>query len=62
MAVDWCCMKTRGSSFIFGLDNYLKSQHSRLKDVFDTFDRDQRGTLDKVEVAALVRAPGRVCG
>ena len=47
---------SREQRFIFGLDNYLKSQHSRLKDVFDTFDRDQRGTLDKVEVAALVRA------
>jgi len=42
--------------FVTGLDNFLKAQHSRLKDVFDTFDVNRTGTLDKSEAAAFIRA------
>jgi len=41
--------------FIQGLDTYLKSQQARLKDVFDSFDRDHRGSLDRNDVAAMLR-------
>ena len=36
--------RAREQRFILGgLDRYLKDQHARLKDVFDTFDRDKSG-------------------
>jgi Ca2+-binding EF-hand superfamily protein len=48
--------RTQEQRFIQGLDTYLKSQQSRLKDVFDTFDRDRGGSLNRNEVAAMLRA------
>tara|TARA_B110000977_G_scaffold136810_1_gene173758 strand:- start:23770 stop:29397 length:5628 start_codon:yes stop_codon:yes gene_type:complete len=42
--------------FVTGLDNYLKLQQSRLKDIFDTFNRDGTGALDKAEISSLIRA------
>ena len=48
--------RTQEQRFIKGLDSYLKTQETRLKDVFDTFDRDRSGMLDRNEIDALMRA------
>lgn len=47
--------RTQEQRFLEGLDSYLKSQQSRLKDTFDTFDRDRRGALNRNDVAAMLR-------
>ena len=48
--------RAREQRFIDGLDRYLKDQHARLKDVFDTFDRDRVGALNRSDVSAMIRA------
>eukprot|EP00854_Cymbomonas_tetramitiformis_P002312 gene2312-3036_t len=40
---------------ISALDNYLRSNGMRLKEVFDDFDDDNSGTLDRHELVNLVR-------
>ena len=48
--------RAREQRFIDGLDRYLKDQHARLKDVFDTFDRDRVGALNRSDVSTMIRA------
>lgn len=48
--------RSQEDRFIQGLDGYLKTQQKRLKDVFDTFDRDKQGSLNRAEVTNILRA------
>jgi Ca2+-binding EF-hand superfamily protein/DNA repair exonuclease SbcCD ATPase subunit len=48
--------RNREQRFVAGLDKYLKDQHARLKDVFDTFDRERTGALTRSDVSVMIRA------
>lgn len=47
--------RSKAFDFFTSLDEYLKTKHQRLRDIFNEFDKDHSGTLERTELARLLQ-------